>query len=74
MTVFITSMRAQFLLDLLRDPERARQIARTGRDFVVEKYSWEACAAAYEQIYARLAAGHPPVTALSKAASCSEQH
>jgi glycosyltransferase involved in cell wall biosynthesis len=57
------------VLDLLRHPERARHLAQAGRDFVVENYSWEACAAAYEQIYARLAAGHHPVVVLSQAVS-----
>lgn len=40
---------------LLRFPERAAQTARMGRAFVIENYSWEVSAAAYEQIYARLA-------------------
>ena len=60
------------VLDLLRHPERARQLAHAGRDFVVENYSWEACAAAYEQIYARLAAGRQRVAALSQAVSCKD--
>lgn len=57
------------VLDLLRDPVRAEQMARAGRALVEEKYSWEASAAAYEEIYARLATTQQPVSALSKAAS-----
>ncbi len=55
------------VLELLRNPQRAREIARAGREFVVENYSWESRAAAYEQIYQRVAAGYRPVTALSNA-------
>jgi len=57
------------VLGLIRDPQCAREMARAGRKFVVENYSWESRAAAYEQIYERLTAGHCAVTAISKAAS-----
>jgi glycosyltransferase involved in cell wall biosynthesis len=59
------------VLELLREPQRAEQIARAGREFVVEKYSWEASAAAYEQIYERVVAAYHPATALCMAASLS---
>jgi glycosyltransferase involved in cell wall biosynthesis len=55
------------VLDLLRDPAHAAQIARAGREFVVENYSWEASVATYERIYERLAAAHQPVAALANA-------
>jgi glycosyltransferase involved in cell wall biosynthesis len=60
---------AAIVLELLRNPKRAREIARAGREFVVENYSWESRAAAYEQIYERVAASYGPVTALSEASS-----
>jgi glycosyltransferase involved in cell wall biosynthesis len=39
------------VLTLLHQPDRAQKIARAGRQLVVDKYSWESRAQAYEQIY-----------------------
>ena len=39
------------VLDLFKRPERAREIAEAGRQLVQENYSWEARAAAYEDLY-----------------------
>ena len=42
---------AEYVLDLLRRPERAAELAAAGRQLVEERYSWESRARAYEQIY-----------------------
>ncbi len=42
---------AAHVLDLLRYPDRADQIALAGRHLVEEKYSWESRACAYEELY-----------------------
>jgi len=55
------------VLALLRDPERAQQMGKAGCGFVSANYSWEATAAAYEQIYTRLVAGRQPVSDVSYA-------
>ena len=44
------------LVNLLRDREARRRMGAAGRDLVVRRYSWEACAASYDTIYAQLAA------------------
>ncbi len=42
---------AGHVLELLRNPQRAEQIAQAGRDLVVERYSWESRARAFEAMY-----------------------
>lgn len=42
---------AAHVLDLLRDRQRAEQIAQAGRDLVVERYSWASRARAFELLY-----------------------
>jgi len=42
---------AAHVLELLRHPEQAEQMAQAGRELVEEKYSWESRARAYEQLY-----------------------
>jgi len=39
------------VLDLLRRPERARELAQAGRKLVETKYSWASMAVAYESLY-----------------------
>ena len=41
---------------LLGDPATRREMGARGRALVVERYSWEACADAYERIYERIVA------------------
>jgi polysaccharide biosynthesis protein PslH len=55
------------VMTLLRSPELAEKVAQTGRRLVEEKYSWDARALEYEQLYTRVIAerraainGHPP--------------
>ncbi len=57
------------VLELLCNPERARAIAQAGRDFVVQNFSWESRAAAYEHLYERAIAGNHSAAALSMAAT-----
>lgn len=45
---------AAHVVDLLRHPEKAEQIARAARQLVEEKYSWESRARAYEDLYERV--------------------
>ena len=42
---------AAHVVDLLRHPARAGQIAQAARQLVENKYSWETCASAYEKLY-----------------------
>ena len=42
---------AEHVLELLRRPEHASEIAMAGRRLVEERYSWESRARAYEEIY-----------------------
>ncbi len=39
------------VLDLLRHPQRAEEMAQAGRDLVVEQYSWESRARSFEELY-----------------------
>lgn len=55
---------AAAVVALLRDPARRRQLGQAGRALVTQRYSWEACAAAYDRMYARLAASRPLPAAL----------
>ncbi len=45
---------AAHVVDLLRHPEAAAQIAQAGRKLVEEKYSWESRAEAFEELYQRV--------------------
>ena len=47
---------ARYVLQLLRDPERAERLARAAWELVETKYSWESRAAAFEDLYGRLQA------------------
>ena len=42
---------AAYVVDLLRNPKRAEQIAQEGRKLAEEKYSWESRARAFEELY-----------------------
>ncbi len=42
------------VVDLLRHPEKADQMAQAARELVEEKYSWESRAHAYEALYERV--------------------
>lgn len=44
------------VMTLLRSPELAEKVAQTGRRLVEEKYSWDARALEYEQLYDRVIA------------------
>ncbi len=57
------------VLELLCNPERARAIAQSGRNFVVQNFSWESRATAYEQVFERAITGCRPAAALSMAAT-----
>jgi glycosyltransferase involved in cell wall biosynthesis len=43
---------------LLRDSVARRRIGMAGRDLVLRRYTWDACAASYDAIYSQLAARH----------------
>lgn len=45
---------AQGVLDLLRNPKRAEQLAQAGRRLVEDRYSWESRAYAYEHLYGKV--------------------
>jgi glycosyltransferase involved in cell wall biosynthesis len=47
---------AAAVVELLRSPEKRRQIGTAGRDLVMRRYTWDACAASYDAIYGQLAA------------------
>jgi glycosyltransferase involved in cell wall biosynthesis len=49
---------ASSLVALLRDREARRKMGAASRDLVLRRYSWEACAAMYDTIYAQLSASH----------------
>jgi glycosyltransferase involved in cell wall biosynthesis len=42
---------AAHVVNLLRDPARAEQLAASGRQLVEQHYSWESRARAYEDLY-----------------------
>lgn len=44
------------VIALLRNPARADELARAGRDLTVERYSWDSRARAYEDLYSELIA------------------
>jgi glycosyltransferase involved in cell wall biosynthesis len=45
---------AAHVVDLLRHPEKAAQMAQAARELVEQKYSWESRARAYEELYERV--------------------
>jgi glycosyltransferase involved in cell wall biosynthesis len=45
-------------LALLRNPAARQRMGAAGRDLVLRRYTWDACAASYDAIYAQLAARH----------------
>lgn len=47
---------AAALLKLLRDAGERRRIGAAGRELVLRRYTWDACAASYDGIYTQLAA------------------
>jgi glycosyltransferase involved in cell wall biosynthesis len=46
---------AASLLALLRDPEARQRLGAAGRELVMRRYTWDACAASYDTIYTQLA-------------------
>ncbi|MBK9715631.1 MAG: glycosyltransferase [Kouleothrix sp.] len=46
---------ASALLTLLRDPQSRQRLGTAGRDLVMRRYTWDACAASYDSIYSQLA-------------------
>jgi glycosyltransferase involved in cell wall biosynthesis len=54
-------------LALLRDAEARRRMGAAGRELVLRRYTWDACAASYDALYTQLAArrgGAPRLAAL----------
>ena len=51
---------AAAVIALLEDGRRAAAIAAAGRSLVMTRYTWEACAARYAELYAELAARSTP--------------
>jgi len=47
---------AAAVLQLLRDPSARKRMGTAGRELVMRRYTWDACAASYDAIYAQLAA------------------
>ncbi len=47
---------AAAVVKLLRDPAERKRIGEAGRDLVMRRYTWDACAASYDAIYSQLAA------------------
>jgi len=45
-------------LALLRDAGARRRMGAAGRELVLRRYTWDACAASYDAIYSQLAARH----------------
>lgn len=62
-----TEQHARQIAALLKDPDRAREIGRHGRRYMVESHSWSAVGEAYErllqQALARGEEGHAPLPA-----------
>jgi len=52
-------------LALLRDASARRRMGAAGRELVLRRYTWEACAASYDAIYSQLAARHRNLTHLA---------
>ena len=51
---------AATVLELMRNRELARALARNGRELMLARYTWEAVVATLEQFYARLIATGTP--------------
>lgn len=49
---------ARYVVQLLREPERANRLARAARELVEKQYSWESRAAMFEDLYGRLQTQH----------------
>ena len=49
-------------LALLRDPAARRRMGAAGRELVLRRYTWDACAASYDAIYSQLTARHGNAT------------
>lgn len=47
---------ASAVLDLLREPAARRRLGDAGRALVKQRYTWDACAASYDQLYTQLVA------------------
>jgi glycosyltransferase involved in cell wall biosynthesis len=52
-------------LALLRDANARRRMGAAGRELVLRRYTWDACAASYDAIYSQLAARHGSPTRLA---------
>jgi glycosyltransferase involved in cell wall biosynthesis len=52
-------------LALLRDAAARRRMGAAGRELVLRRYTWDACAASYDAIYSQLAARHGNATRLA---------
>jgi glycosyltransferase involved in cell wall biosynthesis len=46
---------AAAVLRLLRDPDVRKRMGAAGRQLVMQRYTWDACAASYDAIYTQLA-------------------
>ena len=55
------------MVKLLRDSAERKRIGEAGRDLVMRRYTWDACAASYDAIYSQLAARRAYPSALSVA-------
>jgi len=51
---------AAAVLRLLRDPEARKHMGAAGRELVMRRYTWDACAASYDAIYTQLARRERP--------------
>jgi sugar transferase (PEP-CTERM/EpsH1 system associated) len=47
---------AAAVLELLRDRDARRRLGQAGRARVLQRYTWDACAASYEELYGQLVA------------------
>ena len=52
-------------LALLRDAAARRRMGAAGRELVLRRYTWDACAASYDAIYSQLAARYGSATRLA---------
>ena len=57
---------ANAVLGLLRSQDDRRRLGEAGRQMVLQRYTWDACAASYDHIYEQLQArpGHVPQLAV----------
>jgi glycosyltransferase involved in cell wall biosynthesis len=61
-------------LALLRDSSLRRRLGAAGRELVLRRYTWDACAASYDALYAELASGHGYVSQLARQPDKSYEH